>query len=1117
MTVFYRLLTSVCLAVCLTSLSTAMLSAQDFDIEIDAITSPLDGAVINAGFSTEITLTLHNNGPDICPFSILELSITNGDGETVFGPQAHLVGSLGPGESMDVSVGSWTPNQTGEMTIDAMNTTPDLVPDNDAVSSTVIVDEAIIPQDEAIAEVLDYLSATNPYYEGLVAFLFNKDEKNVVQPVGTTFSDYGNTFTNQLSTKSYFFWTDNTPENEWTHPSSFLWYNAWTGEISEQESEYWPFIDGSEYTGFMTAGNSSSELIYGTYATHAPDNVTYAAQTQPGTTTWALIVTGDNLTGSGERKARENDIKRIKNYLNNNPRGPQIPDGNIKVASGTNTGGATKQQVCDSLDAFEGCDKLYFFYGGHGSKDGKAVLEGGDMSWEELACKLLDNGAKEVCVTIEACHSGTAIPALRDKRGPNGEQLKGEFVVSSSAALETKRDDNCGTPFYKGLEKCSNDISADRDGNGKITPREAFIWAAETDPCVGDRDPQWGTIDDDEVITFYRKLKPKNKVKKDGIHFYLCTTCFIRETYSTTDSDSDGDGGGEGGGEQTVEKETFWETRVYALSKGRNRTPKKAIVVYCGKDSIATFNKPLTGNKPLCFATLDKPCKKGLRLRYVQNSIVKGGSDRIQLDFEDGITTVEYRTRTYDPGEHIFHSFPIEAATGNTIVSSVDAVPGWGLTVAPVTMAAAGVINPVEMFLTGDVPTTAVYGAGIFAEVRDTTEDDTSHIYLDALLRRTQNNDLDDGKIASYNELNLYGGINAYLGLVDITESSIHIKTATTCTIGASGSLTTYNTSIDSEIGIDYSFVVNGSINWQASSLVRPLDGLELNGASGLIDGGGIHDSKGDGLRLNGNFALMDFNSVEITNSAQDGLVADAAFNLVVEGADIDNSGGNDVVLVNSSIVTMLDSYYDAAKETADVNSILVRNWTTSFIVQNQDGEPLTNANVTIQDAFGSTVAVLTVDVDGNTSNVELTEYGRIGNTFYNFTPHNLTVTFGTTAHVEAYTADDYGPHQIVLTTPLITDAPERERPTSLSPEIEVYPNPAGDRVHLSFELEHAAEAQYMVVDAHGRIVDAQRLTRLQAGPNTLVFDSSRWSSGTYYCIVHAGASEAIARIRIVR
>lgn len=1091
---------------CLT-LQGITLQAQNYDLDVEEILTPADLSVVQAGFPVNITVEITNQGPGVCPFSIIEVVVKNGLGDPVFGPESHLLGSIAPFQTIVLDAGNWTPNELGNMTVSALNTVPDLNPLNDEATAAVTVDETIISQAQAITDVTSYMSANSPYFADQVAFLYKKDEMDVVQPVGTTVGDYRASFETTLDAKTYVFWTDNEPSEEWTHSSTFVLYNAWTGAITTQDADSWPMFNSVEYLDFTVQGNESTELVYGTYIVGPDDPTTYGVQEQPATTVWALIVTGKNCNGKNERKSRGKDLDRVKNYLNNNPRGPQIPDDNIKVESGTNLSGATKEEVCDALDELQDCDKLYFFYLGHGAPEGEALLRGGNMSWGDLAEKLIENGADEVCACIEACFSGTAIPAFKNAR-VDGEQLKGEIVTSSSSTRKTKRDDPHGTYFIEGLEECSADLNADRDGDGKISIREAAIWAAESNQSdVGSRDPQWATIDDTSITTFYRKLSPSPITELGDIDYIYCITCYKKETIVPK----------EGGGSKTV-KEDIWDTRFYALSKGINRKTPKTVSVSCNGEQVGTFSGTATANKKVCFATVPGKCTKNVKAEYVDDGTVKQGDDRVQLSFEDGFTLSEYRTRTYDPGEHILQSFAIEAATGNTILATVNQISGWNIQLSHSTLSAAGVLNPVELFVTGDVPTTATYGGRITGEIRDTTENDTSRIYIDAFVRRTKYNDLADGQQASFNEIELHGGINALSGLVDITESTIHLRTSTNCTIGTNGTLSAFNTSIDASLGTNARMIVNGTLNWSASSLVRPLDGLELNSPSGYLAGGGIHDSHGDGLRLAGNFAGFAFDGVHISGALQDGLVAHGATNLVVEGADIVNSTGNDVTLVNTSIVSMLNSYYNSSKESVEVGSTLLRNWTTSFIVLNQDGEPLTNASVDVIDAYGTTVAMLTVDANGNTPNIELTEYGRIGNTFYNFTPHSIEVTYNTSSHVQAYAAQDLHTETIVLTTPVvITDAPDVQRSAAFSPDVEVFPNPAGARVNMRITLPQAGAGQYIIFDASGRIVDTQPIAHLPAGENTLLLNTSRWSSGGYYCLIQIGETEALARINVLR
>ncbi len=1116
----------VCAAVALSFCLSA--EAQDYDIMVEEITSPKHESEHPLGYPIDLEAVLTNLGPSDAPFAIVEFRVETEDGEVVHGPENIFVDNLGAGESFVAqSYSPWTPLQTGYFRVVVTSTMTDLNPLNDQLTNDVFTYEVLITQDQAITTVLNNVIPQSQYADQLVAFLYNSQAVNSWLPIGASVADYAETFNNTLTAKTYFFWFDNVQDADWMHPATFVYVNAWTGAYTVTEAESWPVVNGTEILTFTQQGNSSPDRVYGTYGSHPSEIVNYTGIDQPANTTWCLIFSGKNINGGGERRARENDVNRIRNYVNNNPRGPQIDNDNITVLTGTNFSGATEQEVCDALDAMEDCDKLYIYYAGHGSKKGEACLRGGKMSWEKLACKLIDNGAEEVCANIEACYSGTACEALMEKtqEGEGGEQegLSGEVTYSSSSDKVTKRIDGCGTPYYKGLESCTADLQGDANGDGKVSNKEAMLWAAANDPLVANQMPGCTNLDNGSTTTVTGKRTKKSSSSKTGktIKYTVCSTCYITETPPQQTEEGAGDDNNGDGGSSTGEtkRDTSWITRVYAYATNPRKTGDK-VDLCCDGVVIGTFDGKLPKKTKVCIATANANCKK-FKIKKSSSTIKPVTKDRTTSLLNQDDAVVYQATHSYFPGQNLYWATPIEEEPNHTINASVDPVSGWNLGVNPTTLTTSVLVNPETVVLTGTVPTTATVGTAIIATMTDQDDGSLTYQLVDALVYTTINSNIVDGGNLSFNEVDLYGGIYASNGLIDITDASIHyLQDNVDFDVAANGTLKFSNSIIEPAGGVDYLTNIAGTLEWRGSGLVGPVNGLYVNGADGFIEGGGIHDSQGDGVTLTGNLSGLTIDGLEISNSGGDGMVIDGSFNITVEGADISGSTGDDLVLQNSAFVFMKNSFYDQAKEVlVDAGSILVRSWSTTFYIENQDGEPLTNASVTVLDANAAPVTTLTVDAEGFTSTLDLYEYARAGGSTAFYTPHIIGVTYNGSTTISLYTADSPNVHEMVIATPLITDVGD-DRPAqqrASGPELTVTPTPAFNNVAVGFTLEHTSPAVLRILDLSGREVARPFSGRLGAGEHKLAWDAAEVPVGAYFAVLEVHGAASVARIVLQR
>lgn len=85
--------------------------------------------------------------------------------------------------------------------------------------------------------------------------------------------------------------------------------------------------------------------------------------------------------------------------------------------------------------------------------------------------------------------------------------------------------------------------------------------------------------------------------------------------------------------------------------------------------------------------------------------------------------------------------------------------------------------------------------------------------------------------------------------------------------------------------------------------------------------------------------------------------------------------------------------------------------------------------------------------------------------------------------------------------------------PTSLA----AYPNPTRDRLTVSFDSDHAADATLTLVDHLGRAVMVRDLGRVSAGPQTVPFDLGDLPSGAYIIDVRVGATRGAIPVEVVR
>ncbi len=251
-----------------------------------------------------------------------------------------------------------------------------------------------------------------------------------------------------VADSAWFFWLDNRPIGEFEHPTEYILVNFATGAIDLcVAGKWWPGVDSLLYyvdsgdretspDRFWTAGASIPKQKRGTGRSLGivPKTDVFETKYNPWPTEWDKgaagpwgIIVCPYDTASNET-FREN-LKRAKEVFDS------LGVSNPKIVHKK----SAAQTLTDIEGLPNGCDKLYVYWTGHGDVDELSFPGPNDMSAKDFACKLAEQGAKEYCVMLQFCHSGSILDELTDK-GVSGFHVTSTSDSTSSTGMK-------GSPF----------------------------------------------------------------------------------------------------------------------------------------------------------------------------------------------------------------------------------------------------------------------------------------------------------------------------------------------------------------------------------------------------------------------------------------------------------------------------------------------------------------------------------------------------------------------------------------------------------------------------------------------------------------------------------------------
>ena len=306
---------------------------------------------------------------------------------------------------------------------------------------------------------------------------------------------------------------DCDPESRYTKVGAYYLISALNLETQFITTNSWLDINEATYLSTAAELDTSPDRIHGSAPSFdsVPDaNTVHEPNSAPtAERTCAVLVTGEIETDN-ERNAFNNDINTMEGNLTKETLGAELGTNDIQKLEN-----ASFQQVCDAIDLLKtGYDKIIFYYTGHATERYMVTNDtvGNRLWYVDLARKLYDTEAEDLCVIIDGCHSGGAIDVFR-----NHEKYSERNVTLIASAREdttaltrriwtTANDEAVRMGFFTWhFAKCYGDPEANMDDDPKTSFAEAFNWVRRVNP-MANKGPM-NTVQDPQII-IHRAVRP---------------------------------------------------------------------------------------------------------------------------------------------------------------------------------------------------------------------------------------------------------------------------------------------------------------------------------------------------------------------------------------------------------------------------------------------------------------------------------------------------------------------------------------------------------------------------------------------------------------------------------
>lgn len=309
---------------------------------------------------------------------------------------------------------------------------------------------------------------------------------------GTFISSFDEEVSFELTLDAYFFYLNLCHYTRFEKDVIYGVINPDNGEITTYDAKWWPVIDGIDYNPNIF---EHEDKVFGdAQIDDSKDDIdiNISIDQEPADSVCAVFVRGHDANAD-MNDSFVRDVNWLKWILQQNELGPKLPEGNIQ-----NLGRASKAEIKAAIDKLkENYKKIYFYYSGHGSNDGKMCTRDSAAAWmsyKELLEELYGTEADDFCIVIDACFAGKAIDAA--KADTNTKDKNIEIYTSSDSNKESETgyylDENDNTYgiglFTRFFSLCSIDSTADENKDGKVDYCEAYDWVIKQAPKTLGRD-----------------------------------------------------------------------------------------------------------------------------------------------------------------------------------------------------------------------------------------------------------------------------------------------------------------------------------------------------------------------------------------------------------------------------------------------------------------------------------------------------------------------------------------------------------------------------------------------------------------------------------------------------